>query len=331
MQDTLLRQITMLTLIPRAPRKIAIRDLESRLASAGWLVHRRSIERDLRNLSGRLALVCDEAKPAGWSWANDATPLNFGTLDPQSALALLMMARFLGPLLPRAMMATLRPQLKLAEAVLGAGALGHWTHKVAILSEVAPLQPPVLQAKILDAVSNALLESRKLEIRYRNLDGRTSAGTVSPLALVHFDGTFYVVAVYDGYDDARHLALHRLQQATMLNQRAEPPDGFDLDAYIRNERSFEQPSGCTFKLKLHVAPWLALFLEERRLGEDQTVVQQPGGTAIVTATVRESRRLVWWLLGLGGDAEVLQPAALRREIRAAAQRTARTHTPRRKA
>ena len=334
MSDTLLRQIAMLTLVPRAPCKVSVAELERHLAERGFKVHRRSIERDLVNLSAKLALVCDGAKPAGWSWSRESTPLNFGALDPHGALTLQLVQRFLDPLVPRQMMAALRPQLAQAEAVLRAtagGKLGAWTRKVAVLSEVAPLQPPALQEDILAAVSTALLEGRRLAIRYRNLDGHTGSGTISPLGLVHFDGVFYLVAVYDGYSDLRQLALHRLQRAEPLDRPADVPTGFDLETYVRQTRGFEQPSGRVLKLKLHVVEWLAQHLEERRLAKDQVLARNPDGTAVVTATVAESRRLVWWLLALGGDAEVLQPAALRREIRAESLRAARAHAPRRHA
>ena len=66
MADTLLRQWTMLRLIPRAPRKIETAALERLLFEEGFEVNRRSIQRDLNTLSTRFPLLCDmREKPYG--------------------------------------------------------------------------------------------------------------------------------------------------------------------------------------------------------------------------------------------------------------------------
>ena len=59
------------------------------------------------------------------------------------------------------------------------------------------------------------------------------------------------------------------------------------------------------------------MLEERRLSDDQTI--KPTGDddgAIVTATVAESERLVWWLRSHGPGVEVLAPKGLRNRLAA---------------
>ncbi len=50
-QDTIKRQWHMLRLIPRAPGKITARELHSRLLSHGYDIKKRTIERDLIDLS----------------------------------------------------------------------------------------------------------------------------------------------------------------------------------------------------------------------------------------------------------------------------------------
>jgi predicted DNA-binding transcriptional regulator YafY len=65
MNDTILRFLTMLQMLPRAPRKIDTATLERRLRDEGYTVTRRTIQRDLHQMARIFPLLCDERRPAG--------------------------------------------------------------------------------------------------------------------------------------------------------------------------------------------------------------------------------------------------------------------------
>ena len=67
--DTTRRQLRLLQLIPRAPRKIDTATICERLAAEGLIVPQRSVQRDLEQLSNAVdGLVCDDrGRPFGWS------------------------------------------------------------------------------------------------------------------------------------------------------------------------------------------------------------------------------------------------------------------------
>lgn len=72
MASALVRQWHLLSLLPRGPRRIDSRSLEDALRARGLAVHRRTIQRDLVELSGVFPLVADErSKPYAWGWADD--------------------------------------------------------------------------------------------------------------------------------------------------------------------------------------------------------------------------------------------------------------------
>jgi hypothetical protein len=88
MADTVVRQWTMLARIPLAPSKVDTGTLQAHLASRGYRVDPRSIQRDLRKLARVLPLVCDSVhRPHGWSWARDAATANDGQTGILAALA----------------------------------------------------------------------------------------------------------------------------------------------------------------------------------------------------------------------------------------------------
>lgn len=65
MHDTILRFLTMLRMLPRAPRKIDTATMERRRRDEGYDVTRRTIQRDLHQLARTFPLLCDEYRPAG--------------------------------------------------------------------------------------------------------------------------------------------------------------------------------------------------------------------------------------------------------------------------
>jgi len=68
-----LRQWHLLTLLPVSPRRADTATLAAQLAERGLVVHRRTVQRDLLELSKLFPIVSDErAKPYGWRWRDDA-------------------------------------------------------------------------------------------------------------------------------------------------------------------------------------------------------------------------------------------------------------------
>lgn len=69
----LVRQWLILSMIPKEPPRIDAGGIEERLADLGIVVHRRTIQRDLAELSRVFPLVADEReRPFGWRWAEGA-------------------------------------------------------------------------------------------------------------------------------------------------------------------------------------------------------------------------------------------------------------------
>jgi predicted DNA-binding transcriptional regulator YafY len=76
MGPAILRQWLILSMLPKPPRRIDSATIEERLRDRGHVVHRRTIQRDLVQLSALFPIVSDERrKPFGWRWSESATSL----------------------------------------------------------------------------------------------------------------------------------------------------------------------------------------------------------------------------------------------------------------
>jgi len=116
--ETILRLLTMLRLIPRYPQHIDTSALQRKLGDEGFHVTRRTIQRDLHRLSRAFPLTCDDHKPTGWSWAPEGAILDVPGMDPSTVLMFVLAESFLAPLLPRTTLRKIRPYLQQARKVL---------------------------------------------------------------------------------------------------------------------------------------------------------------------------------------------------------------------
>ena len=75
-------------------------------------------------------------------------------------------------------------------------------------------------------------------------------------------------------------------------------------------------SGQTMMLELHLTRGAAEHLQDTPLSQDQTIEDLPEQApwVCVRATVNESPRLVWWILGFGKRARVIGPERLVKQV-----------------
>jgi predicted DNA-binding transcriptional regulator YafY len=318
MNETILRFLTMLRMLPRAPRKIDTATMERRLCDERYRVTRRTIQRDLHQLARTFPLFCDEHRPAGWSWAPEAAILDLPGMDPNTALTFTLVERFLTPLLPRSTFGRIRPYLTQAQRILDAlpsNALGRWPAKVRVIHRGPPLRLPEIDEAILAAVTHGLLDGRRLEVAYRSREkGDLIRCELNPLGIVVKGGVAYLVCTFWQYTDIRQVVLHRVYHAEVLDVAAIVPEGFDLDRYIQ-EGEFAYLVGEPIRLEAVFRCGAHLHLQDTPLSADQVLTKLDHERVLARATVENTAELRWWLLGFGELVEVLAPADLRDEFR----------------
>jgi predicted DNA-binding transcriptional regulator YafY len=325
MSDTLLRQWELLRSIPRAPRKIDVASLVTKLQTAGYKTTKRSIQRDLNLLSSVFPLICDDrSQTYGWSWSGDAPTFDLPAMDGPTALTLRLIEQFIPTLLPSTIRNQLAPQFERARAVLGANpdnALRQWADCVRVVPREMPLLAPKFNNEAVRVVYDALLAGCRFAADYRSRANDTDevkTYEVNPLGLVVRGNLLYLVCTLWNYQDIRQLALHRVLTATPTEQPVTRPDGFNLDEYIQSGE-FQYPVGPAIQLKAKFSRGAAAHLVETPLSDDQVIESLDAEHVCVSATVRDTAQLDWWLLGFGSAVLVLEPPALAVRIAEATQ------------
>ena len=321
-KESFKRKLDLLCAIPRLPRKISTEDLQKKLQTLGYRISLRSIQRDLNTLSSAYPVQGDNAKPQGWGWLAEAPALVMPAIAAHSALGLSMIQSQIQDVLPSAVKSYLDPWVALARDSMKTQKEHLRSRRISdcfrVLPRSMPFKAPKIRADVHQAVVDALLSGRQLELRYRaQSSGATKSYVAHPLAIVVVDVSAYLVCTINDYLEPRTLAMHRILVAKCSTDIAKVPAGFSLDGYIAEDHFGVRFSDQQLRLQVRLKKIWANLLAEAPVADDQTVSDDADGWSVVNATVADTIQLRRWLYGYGADVEVLRPPSLRQEFAAA--------------
>ena len=332
MKDATIRCLKTLACLPVYPARITTGKVLRKLEDEGFSISRRTLQRDLEYLSGAFPITSEEqGRSLTWFWIRDAALFSIPSMDAYTALTFLLAEAHMKDLFPAGIRPMLDPYFDAARDVLKKERpLGNWKEKVGFVSRTQPLKPAVVHPQVARVVGEALLRDQRLQVRYRARgEARGRKQELNPLALVHGNGVSYLVCTFWDYQDVCHLPLHRFSSAERLETPVARPAGFSLEKYLREERALEYPLGGKLRLDALFAAGVALHLRETPLSADQQWRERSDGWVRVTATVRDTAQLRWWLLGFGDSVRVIGPRSLREEFSGIARRMHRLYRKRR--
>jgi predicted DNA-binding transcriptional regulator YafY len=180
------RQWHLLDSLPSTAPGKTTSELTQLLANAGFDIHKRTVERDLKSLALRFPIGASDDKPCGWYWLNRKAFDTMG-MTVTDAFTLHMLERYLKALLPVATTRQLQPLFDLAknklEVEADSNGIARWATLVAVEGAGLPVIPPAINPAILETVQGALLNRETLKIHY------LKAGKVDPSVktLIHRD------------------------------------------------------------------------------------------------------------------------------------------------
>lgn len=316
--QTLKRQWTMLRSIPRYPSKITASELTTKLVIEQFNVSKRTIERDLIELSRSFPLTLDDRnKPYGWSWLKEAPSFNLPGLSGHESLMLAMAEDYLKELLPSITNEVLAPHFNAARRALteqyNSKSISNWLLKVRSVNANQPLISPKISLKIQKIVTDGLLTEKQLNITYQRLgENELQEYRIHPLALVNRGNLSYLMVRFYDYQDIRLLAMHRIKSAEILSDLAIIPNNFNLDQEIAKGRlSFGD--GEMIEVTLEFTREVGEYFLETPMSEDQSQIVNDD-TILITGTVADTPQLHWWILSLGAGVKVIKPNKLKKQL-----------------
>lgn len=299
--ETVRLAMEILRRIPRN-RKVTAQQLQEQLASQKFERTERSIQRQLEMLSEHFGIDCDRrSKPYGYCLKENERGWALPMLTEQESLLLLLAEEHLRGLLPASLMKSMKGFFAQAQSNLGPHANKRrereWLSKVSVVSTAQPLIPAKILPGVFEQVSNALFGNFWLEVDYKNSSGKCKKSRVMPLGLVQQGVSMYLVCRFEGYENERILALHRMATARSQTISFQRPKDFDLQKY-EADGNFAFGDGKRIRLVFRIEKRAGFHLLETPLSEDQQVNEIKDQYEI-SATVVDTARLDWWLRGFG--------------------------------
>jgi proteasome accessory factor C len=184
-------------------------------------------------------------------------------------------------------------------------------------------------------IESAISRRKTIRFRYYSI-GRDDLGDreVDPYSLLYMAGNWYLVGYAHDREDLRCFRLSRIQGRITFKTRAEhdfpPPSEVDLSRY--RDRAPWQLADPVGTAVIELSPTIAWWVDQM-FGNQGEYEERADGSALFRTEYGGEREIVSWVLGLGAEAEVLEPPALRDAAVAALEllRTRHSTKPRRRA
>ncbi|MFD1175852.1 helix-turn-helix transcriptional regulator [Paenibacillus puldeungensis] len=173
------------------------------------------------------------------------------------------------------------------------------------------------EREYLAEVRRAILERCKISFKYvkkiPESDGnRDSRRKIAPYGLTFVQGNWILVAHCDLRQDVRHFRLSRMTELAVLEERFSMPPGFNLSRY-------RPPDDRNVLVLVRVNPKITDKITENG-NYYLEAIEERKNDLLATFRVRQTEELLPYVLGWGGDVEVLEPEAFRRQVREEAEK-----------
>lgn len=308
----------------------------------------RLIQRDLNFLLGEqdedgdydndfgLVMQRGQAKSLLWSLQPyQQLHYDFERMPAYMALAMSLSQKHLKQILPSStqrelsqVFSSAQEKLEKSERKLSASHYLKLTDAVEFFQRGQSLQAPDFDMQVLDRIYQAILMGRRVDIRYRSGKDIKSY-SLHPHGVAIMLPKLYLVAKkhedmqtksepqsYEG-DDFRHFLIHKIETIELSRYSNFVSDDFQFKAYLEAgnmdlliDRNDKQCYDLILELDTIEGSSLLQDLRESPIAVNQTLEPVANTRWQLKASVRRTVQLRNWLLALGAEAKVLQPAII---------------------
>ncbi len=169
--------------------------------------------------------------------------------------------------------------------------------------------------KIIEQLTQAMLQNKTSIIKYHSFsDDQVKGFKIDPLHFFEHDGGLYLFVRATRFGEIRTLAVERIQEIVITSAFFEYPTDFDPQDNL--DSAFDIVSGDPIQVKIWFSADQARYIKERKWAKTQKIKDQKDGSIILFMDTSGRWDVKRWVLSFGGEAKVLQPNELQKEITA---------------
>jgi CRISPR-associated endonuclease/helicase Cas3 len=168
--------------------------------------------------------------------------------------------------------------------------------------------------KIIETLTQAWVEQKKVRIRYQRLDGKDYVNHVIHPYLIEpsiWSDSIYVIAYSEVTERLIPFKIDRVESAFLSGEGFEIPETFDEQELLKHAWGiwYEEKEPVTVKLRF--SPAVRKRVKESIWHPLEKVEDTEDGGCIWSVEISEWREMLPWVRGWGADVEVLEPKELR--------------------
>lgn len=169
------------------------------------------------------------------------------------------------------------------------------------------------ERKIWLTINDAIINKRKIKIKYLNSNLKESTRTVCPYGIFTYYNSNYFVGKCEINHDLRQFKFMRIKDIELLDEKFEIYD-FDLNDYLDNTIGIYK--GKEYKLKLKIYYPYAQGFKEYTWLKDEKIDDYPHkGYLLYTAATNGDVETISWIMSMCSNCEVLEPDQLKDKIK----------------
>ena len=173
----------------------------------------------------------------------------------------------------------------------------------------------------IENLTEAILQQRTCVVEYNSFSsGKIKKFNIDPLKLFDWNGGLYLWIHATEYDDIRTLAVERINNISITEKEFTRPDNFNPDE--RMEDTFGIICDDPVTVRIQFPAKQAPYIQERQWCRKQNIEKLNDGSIILTMNTSGWYDVKKMILSFGADAEFLEPADKRKEIKEAIRQMA---------
>ena len=278
-------------------------------------VSRRTIVRDVKALRSAGVPVDYDTVKRCYSISSHPAFLQ-ANLTQAEAMALVCLASEMGqrnriPFLDAARSAAIKLEQYLPSAIRG---------RLATVKGAVGFQPlPLCELKDKENIYQQIVEARAAlrvaRVEYvTDRDAEPITTRLRTYQVMFCRHSWYVVGHSSFHGKVCTFNVNRIISLKLMTDRYKVRRGFSLDRYFGNAWQLMPTTGPDYDVVIRFSPFVARGIMDVKWHKTQQVEIQRDDSLLFRVRVSGLHEIVWWILGYGDHAEVLQPARLRRFV-----------------
>ena len=192
-------------------------------------------------------------------------------------------------------------------------------------TEVRKQEKDPERIRIIETLTQAWVEQKKVRIRYQRLEGKDFINhTIRPYLIEPsiWSDSVYVIAFSEVTEKIIPFKIDRIESAVISGEGFDIPDDFDEQELLKHAWGIWVGDQQPVTVKLRFSPTVRKRVKESIWHPLERVTDTEDGGCIWSVDVAEWREMLPWVRGWGADVEVLEPKELRNALTREAQELA---------